>query len=117
GQGKSVAIKLALGLLTPDEGSITLDGEDLVPLGERARRRLFTRIGVLFQSAALFDSLTVWENIAFRLIHADKVPRKAARTRAIGALGRVGLGEAVAALYPSELSGGMQKRVGFAPIG
>jgi len=114
GEGKSVTIKIALGLLPPDAGQVLLDGQDVVGLGERARRRLFSRVGVLFQGGALFDSLTVWENVAFRLINADGVPRKAAKARAIEALERVRLGAQVAALWPSELSGGMQKRVGLA---
>jgi phospholipid/cholesterol/gamma-HCH transport system ATP-binding protein len=114
GQGKSVTIKTALGLVRPDAGEILLDGEKTVGLGEGARRRLFSRVGVLFQGAALFDSLTIWENVAFRLINADGVPRKAAREQAIAALARVRLGPQVADQYPSDLSGGMQKRVGLA---
>jgi phospholipid/cholesterol/gamma-HCH transport system ATP-binding protein len=114
GQGKSVAIKTALGLMRPDAGRIVLDGQDTVDLSERTRRRLFSGVGVLFQGSALFDSLTVWENVAFRLINADGVSRRVARDRAIGALERVRLGVEAADLYPSELSGGMQKRVGLA---
>jgi phospholipid/cholesterol/gamma-HCH transport system ATP-binding protein len=114
GQGKSVAIKIALGLVPPDAGQVVLDGEDVVGLGERSRRRLFSRVGVLFQGSALFDSLTVWENVAFRLINADGVSRKTARARAVEALERVQLGSELAPRFPSELSGGMQKRVGLA---
>jgi phospholipid/cholesterol/gamma-HCH transport system ATP-binding protein len=114
GQGKSVTIKVALGLERPDAGQVLLDGQDTVGLTEPARRRMFSSVGVLFQGAALFDSLTVWENVAFRLINADRVPRKAAKARAIEALARVRLDAPVADLYPSELSGGMQKRVGLA---
>ena len=114
GQGKSVAIKLALGLLAPDAGVITLDGVDLAALNARARRAQYGRMGVLFQSAALFDSLSVWENVAFRLLNADHVARPDARARALVALERVRLSPDVAARYPSELSGGMQKRVGLA---
>lgn len=114
GQGKSVAIKLALGLLRPDAGKVTFEGESLPGFNGKAQHRLFARSGALFQGAALFDSLTVWENVAFRLIHADKVPRGAARARALRALERVRLGDEVADLHPSELSGGMQKRVGLA---
>jgi phospholipid/cholesterol/gamma-HCH transport system ATP-binding protein len=114
GQGKSVTIKSALGLVRPDAGEIYLDGEKTVALSERQRRDLFQRVGVLFQGAALFDSLTVWENVAFRLINADAVPRKEAKALAIEALGRVRLGPQVADLFPSDLSGGMQKRVGLA---
>jgi phospholipid/cholesterol/gamma-HCH transport system ATP-binding protein len=114
GQGKSVTIKSALGLVRPDAGEIYLDGEKTVALSERQRRDLFQRVGVLFQGAALFDSLTVWENVAFRLLNADGVPRKEAKALAIEALGRVRLGPQVADLFPSDLSGGMQKRVGLA---
>jgi phospholipid/cholesterol/gamma-HCH transport system ATP-binding protein len=114
GQGKSVTIKSALGLVRPDAGEVYLDGEKTVALSEKARRGLFSRVGVLFQGAALFDSLTVWENVAFRLLNADKLPRKEAKALAIEALGRVRLGPQVADQYPSDLSGGMQKRVGLA---
>jgi phospholipid/cholesterol/gamma-HCH transport system ATP-binding protein len=114
GQGKSVMLKVALGLMTLDAGEIALDGQDVGRVNGSARRQLFSRFGVLFQGAALFDSLSVWENVAFRLINADGVARKAARTRAIEALERVRLGAEVADLFPGELSGGMQKRVGLA---
>ncbi|HWU13542.1 MAG TPA: ATP-binding cassette domain-containing protein [Caulobacter sp.] len=114
GQGKSVTIKVAMGLVRPDAGQVLVDGEDLIGVSGASRRKLFERIGVLFQGAALFDSLSVWENVAFRLINADGVPRKEAKARAIEALGRVHLGAQVADSYPSELSGGMQKRVGLA---
>jgi phospholipid/cholesterol/gamma-HCH transport system ATP-binding protein len=118
GQGKSVAIKVAMGLVRPDAGQVLIDGETLVGSrpgqGGAARRGLFQRIGVLFQGAALFDSLSVWENVAFRLVNADGVPRKEARARAIEALSRVHLAASIADSYPSELSGGMQKRVGLA---
>jgi phospholipid/cholesterol/gamma-HCH transport system ATP-binding protein len=114
GQGKSVTIKVAMGLVRPDAGQVLVDGEDMVGIGGAARRKLFERIGVLFQGAALFDSLSVWENVAFRLLNADGVPRKEAKVRAIEALSRVHLGAHVADSYPSELSGGMQKRVGLA---
>jgi phospholipid/cholesterol/gamma-HCH transport system ATP-binding protein len=114
GQGKSVTIKVAMGLVRPDAGEVLVDGKNLLGMGGGSRRKLFSRIGVLFQGAALFDSLTVWENVAFRLINADGVPRKEAKARAIEALGRVRLGAHVADSHPSELSGGMQKRVGLA---
>ncbi|WP_184715078.1 ABC transporter ATP-binding protein [Caulobacter sp.] len=114
GQGKSVTIKTALGLLRPEAGQIELDGKNIVGLSEGQRRKLFSRIGVLFQGAALFDSLTIWENVAFRLLNADGVSRKIAKERAIEALEQVRLAPAVADRYPSELSGGMQKRAGLA---
>ena len=114
GQGKSVTIKTALGLMRPDAGKIELDGKNTVTLSEGARRKLFSRVGVLFQGAALFDSLTAWENVAFRLINADGLNRKAAKERAIEALEQVRLSPDVADRFPSELSGGMQKRAGLA---
>jgi phospholipid/cholesterol/gamma-HCH transport system ATP-binding protein len=114
GQGKSVTLKVALGLMEPDAGQIALDGQNVSGLSASARRKLFSRFGVLFQGAALFDSVTVWENVAFRLLNADGVGRKAARARAIDALERVRLDAKVADLFPGELSGGMQKRVGLA---
>jgi phospholipid/cholesterol/gamma-HCH transport system ATP-binding protein len=114
GQGKSVAIKIAIGLMRPDAGQVLIDGVDVTDLKPAARRRLFGRFGMLFQGAALFDSLSVWENVAFRLINADGVSRREARKRAVEALARVRLGAEAADLYPSELSGGMQKRVGLA---
>lgn len=114
GQGKSVTIKTALGLMRPEGGQIELDGQNTVGLPESQRRKLFSRVGVLFQGAALFDSLSIWENVAFRLLNADGVPRKEARARAIEALEQVRLDPAVADRFPSELSGGMQKRAGLA---
>ena len=114
GQGKSVTLKVALGLMPLDSGEIVLDGRNVAALRGSRRRALFSRFGVLFQGAALFDSLSVWENVAFRLLNADGVRRKVARERAIEVLGRVRLSPDVAGLYPGELSGGMQKRVGLA---
>jgi phospholipid/cholesterol/gamma-HCH transport system ATP-binding protein len=114
GQGKSVTIKLALGLMTPDAGAIFMDGQDVTRLGGRKRQAMFAHIGLLFQGSALFDSLRVWENVAFRLLNADGTPRKLARERALEALARVRLDPDVADRYPAELSGGMQKRVGLA---
>jgi phospholipid/cholesterol/gamma-HCH transport system ATP-binding protein len=115
GTGKSVLIKCILGLVEPDSGSIKVDGEELVGASRQTRERLLRgKIGMLFQSAALFDSLPVWENVAFGLLAMEKMERTAARERAIAALGQVGLPPEVADLVPAELSGGMQKRVGLA---
>lgn len=112
GTGKSVLLKCILGLVRPDGGTITLDGEDVT----RAERDAFlARFGMLFQGGALFDSLKVWENVAFRLMRgAGRHGKAEAREIAIEKLRRVGLGPATADLYPAELSGGMQKRVGLA---
>jgi phospholipid/cholesterol/gamma-HCH transport system ATP-binding protein len=114
GQGKSVTLKVALGLMEPDAGQVLLDGQDITAVRGGERLKLLSRFGVLFQGAALFDSLKVWENVAFRLLNADGAPRAAARARAVEALERVRLDPKVADLYPGELSGGMQKRVGLA---
>jgi phospholipid/cholesterol/gamma-HCH transport system ATP-binding protein len=114
GQGKSVTLKIAVGLMRPDEGQVLVDGEDVTGMDASDRARRSPRFGMLFQGAALFDSLRVWENVAFRLVIADKVPKREAKDRAIEALGRVGLSPEFAGLYPGELSGGMQKRVGLA---
>ncbi len=112
GTGKSVLLKCILGLVHHDGGTITLDGQDVT----RAERDPFlARFGMLFQGGALFDSLRVWENVAFRLMRgALKRPKEEAREIALEKLRRVGLGPQVADLFPSELSGGMQKRVGLA---
>ena len=112
GTGKSVLLKCILGLVRPDKGIITLDGQDVT----RADRDAFlARFGMLFQGGALFDSLRVWENVAFRLLRG-RAPLSAdqARDIAIEKLRRVGLKPATADMVPAELSGGMQKRVGLA---
>jgi phospholipid/cholesterol/gamma-HCH transport system ATP-binding protein len=114
GTGKSVLLKCILGILQPDRGSILIDGQEVVGLGRRAREQVMQKFGMLFQSAALFDSLPVWENVAFGLLNVKKLGRFEAKERAIETLGRVGLGADVADLWPAELSGGMQKRVGLA---
>ena len=112
GTGKSVMLKCILGLIAPDQGRILVDGQDAA----RAERDAFlARFGMLFQGGALFDSLTVWQNVAFRLLRgALKRPTEEAREIAIDKLRRVGLGVDVADKFPAELSGGMQKRVGLA---
>ena len=114
GTGKSVTIKSILGILRPDEGTILVDGEDITHIGGAARDRVMKKFGMLFQGAALFDSLAVWENVAFGLIQGRGMARAKARDIAIQKLAKVGLSEDVAFLSPSELSGGMQKRVGLA---
>ena len=114
GTGKSVTIKSILGILRPDEGTILVDGEDITHINGAARDRVMRKFGMLFQGSALFDSLPVWENVAFGLIQGHGVPRAKARDIAIQKLAKVGLSEDVAYLSPAELSGGMQKRVGLA---
>ncbi|HEX5280859.1 MAG TPA: ATP-binding cassette domain-containing protein [Micropepsaceae bacterium] len=114
GSGKSVTIKCVLGILQPDAGSIKVEGEEVTGLRGRGRDAYLRKFGMLFQGAALFDSLPVWENVAFGLIQGRGVPRGRAREIAIEKLAKVGLGADVANLSPAELSGGMQKRVGLA---
>lgn len=114
GTGKSVMIKSVLGIVHPDSGSILIDGEETIGLDSRGRDRMMKKFGMLFQGAALFDSLKVWENVAFGLIHGRGMNRKEAYAIAVEKLHAVGLQEAVGQLYPAELSGGMQKRVGLA---
>jgi len=114
GTGKSVLIKAILGLIPPDAGSIEIDGEDVLRAHPRRARALRAQIGMLFQNGALFDSLTVWENVTFGLLAEKKIRRGKARGRAVEILAQVGLAENVADLAPSELSGGMQKRVALA---
>jgi phospholipid/cholesterol/gamma-HCH transport system ATP-binding protein len=114
GTGKSVLLKCILGLIEPDEGSIEIDGQNILSLGGRARDEARGEIGMLFQNGALFDSLTVRDNVAFGLIAKRRVPRGAALRKADAVLGQVGLDASVGNLAPSELSGGMQKRVALA---
>ena len=114
GSGKSVTLKCVLGIVQPDGGTIKVDGEDTTHVTGRNRDRMMHKFGMLFQGAALFDSLRVWENVAFGLIHGKKMDRRDAHDIAIQKLGQVGLGAQVGNLFPAELSGGMQKRVGLA---
>ena len=114
GTGKSVMLKCILGILTPDSGEILIGGENVVGLKGAARDDYLTRFGMLFQGSALFDSLSVWENVAFGLIQGRGMARARAKDIAIEKLAQVGLSADVGALYPAELSGGMQKRVALA---
>ena len=114
GTGKSVMLKCILGLLRPDGGSIKVDGEEVTNLKGKDRERVLQRFGMLFQGSALFDSLKVWENVAFGLIQGRKMPRPQAREIVIEKLSQVGLAASSGDLFPSELSGGMQKRVALA---
>ena len=117
GTGKSVLLKCVLGLIHADRGAIEVDGQDVTRLrqGSAERDAFLARFGMLFQGGALFDSLPVWQNVAFRLLRGSlKRPKEEAREIAIDKLRRVGLSADVADLFPAELSGGMQKRVGLA---
>jgi len=112
GTGKSVLLKCILGLVTPEQGEITVGGKRLDP---KTRETFLDSFGMLFQGGALFDSLPVWQNVAFRLLRGSLArPRPEAREIAIEKLRRVGLTPETADLFPAELSGGMQKRVSLA---
>lgn len=114
GTGKSVLLKCVLGLITPDSGSIEVDGVEVVGADRATMDELRAKFGMLFQGGALFDSLPVWENVAFGLRATRRLGRPEARERAVKNLAMVGLPPETADLYPAELSGGMQKRVGLA---
>jgi phospholipid/cholesterol/gamma-HCH transport system ATP-binding protein len=114
GVGKSVTLKTALGIIKPDAGEVLVDGQDVAHVGGKARRAIMSKFGMLFQGGALFDSLTIWENIAFRLVYAERVNRKQARERAVETMRKVRLAPDFADRYPVELSGGMQKRASLA---
>ncbi len=114
GSGKSVLLKCILGLIRPDSGSVMIDGEETAGARGSERDRVMAKFGMLFQGGALFDSLLVWENVAFGLIQGRRMSRREAKPIAIDTLAKVGLAPAVGELYPAELSGGMQKRVALA---
>ena len=114
GSGKSVLLKCILGLIEPDAGKIEIDGRDVLRLPREEQTRARAGIGMLFQNGALFDSLPVWENVAFGLLAQGKIARREARERAGEFLEQVGLAASVGDLSPAELSGGMQKRVALA---
>jgi len=114
GTGKSVLLKCILGLMRPDAGSIKVDGGETIGLRNHGRAEVMRKFGMLFQGGALFDSLRVWENVAFGPIQSDGMDPAKAHEVAINKLGNVGLGPEIGELYPSELSGGMQKRVALA---
>ncbi len=114
GTGKSVMLKCILGLIRPDGGSIRIDGEETVGLGDGERTQVMRKFGMLFQGGALFDSLRVWQNVAFGPIQSDGMAPAKAKDLAMAKLANVGLGPEIGELFPSELSGGMQKRVALA---
>ena len=114
GSGKSVLLKCILGLIAPDAGTIEIDGQDVLRLPPKERDAARARIGMLFQNGALFDSISVAENVAFGLLAQKKATRAEARKRAEDVLAQVGLAPSVGDLSPAELSGGMQKRVALA---
>lgn len=114
GTGKSVMIKCILGIVRADSGSIHVDGKDITRPQESHREDTLRKFGMLFQGSALFDSLTIWENVAFGLIQGRGMARSEAHQIALDKMAQVGLGPNIADLRPAELSGGMQKRAGLA---
>ena len=114
GTGKSVLIKNMIGILRPDGGSIKIDGEETAGVTGPARDRVSQKFGMLFQSSALFDGMSVWRNVAFRLMDGHGLSESEAKDLAIEKLAQVGLGPSIAEMSPADLSGGMQKRVGLA---
>ena len=114
GTGKSVLIKCIQNLLIPDMGSIKIDGQETIGAKGNKLKDFHAKMGMLFQGGALFDSLSVWENVAFSILENKKANREQAKLDAIRVLRQVGLAPDVADLSPSELSRGMQKRVGLA---
>jgi phospholipid/cholesterol/gamma-HCH transport system ATP-binding protein len=114
GTGKSVLLKCILGLMRPDSGSIKVDGEETTGLSDGERTHVMRKFGMLFQGGALFDSLKVWHNVAFGPMQSDGMAPAKAKEIAIAKLGNVGLAPEIGELFPSELSGGMQKRVALA---
>jgi phospholipid/cholesterol/gamma-HCH transport system ATP-binding protein len=114
GSGKSVLIKIISTLIPSTSGSIKIDEEEVAKISESKRNKLMEKIGFLFQGGALFDSLSIWENVAFRLINQKQINKKDAKEIAISKLRAVGLSEKISDLLPSELSGGMQKRASLA---
>ena len=114
GTGKSVLLKCLLGLIEPDAGSIKIDGMEMVGSSRRNREDILRKFGMLFQGGALFDSLTIWENVVFRYQQGKALSREEARHHARDVLAEVNLEDRVLDLFPAEISGGMQKRVGLA---
>ena len=113
GGGKSVLLKHLIGLLKPDKGRILVDGEDIAKMGRRDLDRVRDRFGVVFQGSALFDSMTVFENVTFPLTEKTRLGSQEISDRAMQALDDVGL-KGIENKYPSEISGGMKRRVALA---
>ncbi|PZU07202.1 ABC transporter ATP-binding protein [Sphingomonas sp.] len=114
GSGKSVTLKCILGLLQPDRGSILIDGEEVVGASGVRLERIRAKFGMLFQGSALFDSMPIWRNVTFALTHGQRIESARMRKIAEENLERVGLDARILDMRPSELSGGMQKRVALA---
>jgi len=113
GSGKTLMLKCVMGLIKHDGGTIEVDGKNITSLSQADHNRFLNRFGMTFQKSGLFDSILTWENVAFQLLQTG-MDRHTAKERAIDKLISVGLEAGTADLYPNELSGGMQKRVGLA---
>ncbi|GAN34794.1 MAG: ABC transporter ATP-binding protein [Candidatus Brocadia sp. AMX2] len=113
GQGKSILLKHIIGLVKPDQGRISINNQDINKLGRKSLRQLKERFGVVFQGGALFDSLTVFENVAFPLREKTRLKASEIQEKVLKELGRVGLSGSENK-YPAEISGGMKKRVALA---
>jgi len=114
GTGKTTLLRLLIGLEKPTSGSIHVNGEDIVPLGDSEMNRVRRKFGMVFQYAALLDSMTVLENVAFPLREHKRLSEKELRAQVRAKLGELGLDDSVENQFPSQLSGGMRKRVGLA---
>jgi phospholipid/cholesterol/gamma-HCH transport system ATP-binding protein len=114
GCGKTVLLKTIMALIRPTSGAVRFDGQDLAELDEPELTHLRERIGFVFQGAALFDSMTIGQNVAFPLRQHTQASDHEMQRRVVSLLGEVGLNESVLTKRPAELSGGMRKRVGLA---
>jgi phospholipid/cholesterol/gamma-HCH transport system ATP-binding protein len=114
GSGKSVLLKNIIGLLTPDSGSIKINSTEMVNLPRRDKENLLLKLGITFQHGALFDSLRIWENIIFKIQNQKKISNKEGKKLALTIIKRLSLKPEILNLFPSEISGGMQKRVAIA---
>ena len=114
GSGKSVLLKNIIGLLSPDKGSIKINNIEMVDLKRSLKEKILLDLGITFQHGALFDSLQNWENIVFKVKNKEKLTDKDAKELALSIIKRLGLNSEILDLYPSEISGGMQKRVAIA---
>ena len=114
GSGKSVLLKSIIGLLKPDKGSIKINSEEIINLSRSKKENILLKLGITFQHGALFDSLRVWENIIFKIQNQQKLSKIKGQELALSIIKRLGLSPKILNLFPSEISGGMQKRVAIA---
>ncbi|MDC0457179.1 ATP-binding cassette domain-containing protein [Alphaproteobacteria bacterium] len=114
GSGKSVLLKNIIGLLEPDTGSIKINSTEMVNLPRRDKENLLLKLGITFQHGALFDSLKIWENIIFKIQNQQKISKVDGKKLALSIIKRLSLRPEILDLFPSEISGGMQKRVAIA---